>query len=426
MQNAIQTAKLIENGAYDARFEQLYGEDARSYQRERYINALKNFAQFYGADRDVCIYSAPGRTEIGGNHTDHNNGLVMAASVNLDIIAVVAKNTEPVVRVRSQGFEKEDVVNLDQLVPDTAEHGHSAALIRGVAAGISERGGIARGFDAYTTSSVLKGSGLSSSAAFEVCLGEVFNGEYNSERYSPIELGIIGRYAENMFFGKPSGLMDQLACAVGGAITIDFEHTNEPNVQKIPLNLESFGHRLVICDTKGSHAELTDEYAAIRGEMEIVAHQFGKSVLREVPEKDFYRDIATLRKECSDRALLRAMHYYGENRRVVLLAKAIGGGDFDSFLKLINEGGHSSFEYNQNAYSLKNINRQGMSLGLALSQYILAGRGAQRLQGSGFAGTIQAFVPDDLLDTYCELLNGVFGKGSCHVLLVRNTGCVKV
>ncbi|MFV0414441.1 MAG: galactokinase [Oscillospiraceae bacterium] len=425
------TAELkqqMEGGLFDAAFANLYGpgEERALAQRSRYAKALQAFEEIYGGGRQAAIYSAPGRTEIGGNHTDHNHGIVMAAAVNLDIIAVVAQNSDNCIRVHSQGFGTPDVVELASLEPNKQEFGRSSALIRGVAAAIKQRGGVVGGFDAYTTNDVLRGSGLSSSAAFEVCMAAVLNGEYNKGRFTPVELGIIGQYAENKFFGKPSGLMDQTASAVGSAITIDFKNPENPVVEKIPFDLAGAGYQLVITDTKGSHAGLTDEYAAIRQEMESVAKLFGGKVLRDVDRETFMAQIPMVRKAVGDRAVLRSIHFYEECRRAPLLAGAAGSGNFALFLKLILEGGKSSFEYNQNAYSVHKPAEQGVSLGLALSQLVLEGSGAWRLQGGGFAGTIQAFVPNHLLGEYCSTLTKVFGGDACYVLSVRGPGAVKV
>ena len=427
----MQLKKQIQEGVYDAAFSALYGSDPATLaaQRERYSTLVDRFAEEYGADREVRLYSAPGRTEIGGNHTDHNNGVVMAAAVNLDVVAVVSPNEDNVVRVKSYGFDKIDDVDLSILTPQKREMEHSAGLIRGVAAGFVEAGGKVGGFDAYTTSDVLRGSGLSSSAAFEVCMGAIFRGEYNDndmEKFSQVKIAQIGQYAENVFFGKPCGLMDQTACAVGSAITIDFKDPANPVVGTAKFDLATHNFALCISDTKGSHADLTDDYAAIRREMESVAEQFGKPVLREVDEQEFLKAIPSLRSKVGDRAVVRAIHFYNDCRRAADLCAAIRDDRFEEFLQLVIEGGHSSFEFNQNAYSIKNPQEQGVPLALAISQKVLKGRGAWRLQGGGFAGTIQAFVPMYLLEEYRADIDALFGEGSCHVLSVRNYGAVPV
>ncbi len=421
----------ISEGKYDAAFEKLYAKNAKTVaaQRARYLEAITEFEKYFGVDRTVRLYSAPGRTEIGGNHTDHNNGVVMAAAVNLDILAVVSPTEGMTVRVKSHGFDKMDKVDLSLLTPQKGEEEHSASLIRGVAAGLVQNGGKVGGFDAYTTSEVLRGSGLSSSAAFEVCMGAILRGEYNDndlQKFDQVEIAKISQYAENVFFGKPSGLMDQTACAVGSAITIDFKNPRAPIVNKVAFDLAGQGYALCISDTKGSHADLTEDYTAIRREMESVAAFFGKEVLREVDEEAFIKAIPEVRKVTGDRAVVRAIHFYNDCRRAAALCEAVKNNAFDRFLKLIREGGHSSFEFNQNAYSIKAPREQGIPLALAISQRVLQDRGAWRLQGGGFAGTIQAFVPMDLLDGYCAAIDALFGAGSCHVLSVRNYGAVPV
>ena len=427
----LKTSQLIgriQEGAYDDTFRGMYNADESgvAHQRERYVAAIRRFEELYGADREVTLYSAPGRTEIGGNHTDHNNGIVMAAAVNLDIIAVVSQNGSKTVRVKSHGFRDADVVDLTESAVNEREFGRSSALIRGVAARIVQLGGKAEGFDAYTTSDVLRGSGLSSSAAFEVVIGAIFNGEFNAFRFTPVEIAQISQYAENVYFGKPSGLMDQTASSVGSAITIDFADPSSPIVEEVAFDLSQYGLSLCITDTKGSHADLTDDYAAIRSEMEQVAGLFGKKVLREVDEDRFFSEIARVREAAGDRAVLRAIHFFAECHRAIALRDAVKAGDIERFKKLIIDGGHSSFEYNQNAYSIKHPKEQGVAVGVALSQHVLEGAGAWRLQGGGFAGTIQAFVPADRLERYIATMESAFGKGSCYVLSVRNYGAIRV
>lgn len=428
MANAVQLVEQLKRGDFDNALCRLYGEDPNvlSKQRERYAKAVKEFEKHFDGTRELRLYSAPGRTEIGGNHTDHNHGVVMAAAVDLDMVAVVAQNNSTQVNIYSQNFERTDSVDVSCLAPQEQEKGSSPSLIRGIAARIVELGGKVGGFDAYTTSDVLRGSGLSSSAAFEVLVGEIFNAEFNDGRFSAVDNAKIGQYAENVFFDKPCGLMDQTACAVGSAITIDFKESASPVVDKIPFDIAKHGFCLCITDTKGSHADLTDDYAAIRREMESVAEFLGKKVLRDVDEEVFFSKIAEIREKLGDRAVLRAIHFFADCKRAKELYEAVADDRFDDFLHLIVDGGHSSFEYNQNAYSIKKPEEQGVALGVALSQRVLAGRGAWRLQGGGFAGTIQAFVPKDLLEQYRATLEGVFGKGSCYVLNVRNYGAIQV
>jgi galactokinase len=417
----------IRSGGYDAILKELYLPDAPSLEalRARYADAIGAFEKIYGGEREVALYSVPGRVEICGNHTDHNGGAVLAAAVNLDIVAVVSRSDDNVVRVRSEGFDGEDAVRLSELSPDEKEFGKSSAMIRGVAAGLAKRDGHIGGFDAYTVSDVLKGSGLSSSAAFEVCIGAIFNGEYNGGRFGPIELGIVGQHAENVYFGKPSGLMDQISCAAGGAISIDLKNPAEPVVTKVQFDLSAYGLKLVVTDTGGDHAALTGEYSAIRDEMERAARFFGRQNLREVDRGDFFGHVSNLRDSVGDRAVLRAIHFFEECDRVGKSIDAIRKGHISRFLKLIVDSGNSSFEYNQNAYCIKEPDRQGVPLALALSQVVLGEEGAWRLQGGGFAGTIQAFVPDHLLDRYCSVMRGVFGD-ACRVLRVRDRGALNV
>ena len=413
MANTIELKQQIAQGEYDAAFTKLYGASAVQEQHKRYTDLIDEFEKKYGTSRTVRLYSAPGRTEIGGNHTDHNNGVVLAGSVNLDMVAVVSPNEDNIIRVKSLGFDKIDDVDVNVLVPQPQEAEHSASLIRGVAKGIVDAGGKVGGFDCYSTSNVLRGSGLSSSAAFEVCIGAILRGEYNNndmEKFSQVKIAQIGQFAENVFFGKPCGLKDP----------------EKPVVGQTAIDLAKHGFVMCISDTKGSHADLTDDYAAIRREMESVAEQFGKKVLRDVDEDEFYKAIPQLRKAVGDRAVVRAIHFYNDCRRAAQLCDAVREDDFDAFLRLIIEGGHSSFEFNQNAYSIKAPQEQGVPLALALSQKVLNGRGAWRLQGGGFAGTIQAFVPVDLLDAYKAAIDGCFGEGSCHVLNIRNYGAVPV
>ncbi|MDR1509103.1 MAG: hypothetical protein LBS53_05650 [Synergistaceae bacterium] len=428
MTNAACAAEKIRQGEYDKIFSTLYQPDRGTIlkQRERYAEAIENFERHYGTGRDISIYSVPGRVELCGNHTDHNNGVVMAAAVNLDIIAVASKSPGRVIRLRSRGFQYEDAVDLSCLEPDSREFGKSSAIIRGMSSAFRERGGQCGAFDAYTISDILKGSGLSSSAAFEVCVGSILNGEYNGGRFDAVTLGMMGQYSENKFFGKPSGLMDQITCAIGGAISIDFGDPSAPVVRKIPLDLPRHGIRLVVSDTKGDHSDLTDEYSAIRSEMESVADFFGKRCLSEVDYGDFKARAADVRRKTGDRAIVRAIHFFEECERVRRAADIVERDDIARFLDLIIECGHSSFEFNQNAYSIKTPDIQGVPLGLAVSQGILKGHGAWRLQGGGFAGAIQAFVPDSLLDEYCRAMRGLFGGDACHVLNIRREGCVKL
>lgn len=416
----------IEAGEMDEKLKAVYVTDsAVEAQKPRYIRLINEFVKLFGEDRDVIITSAPGRTEVCGNHTDHNNGKVLAASVNLDAVAVASKNDEDVVRVKSDGHAM-NVVDTSELLPDEAEFGHSTAMVRGVVAKIAGLGYKIGGFDCVTTSDVIGGSGLSSSAAFEVLLGTTLSYLYNDGVINSVEIAKTAQYSENVFFGKPCGLLDQMASSVGTFVTIDFESTENPKIKKVDFDFSKSGHALCIVDTGGSHSDLTDDYAAVRGEMESVAQAMGKDVLREIDFEDFKKAVPSLMGRVSDRALLRAFHFYRENERVEQAIAALESNNFDDFKKVINESGRSSYMYNQNVYTPKNPAEQKISLALCISEGILGVDGAYRVHGGGFAGTIQAFVPAELLEEYKNSIETVFGKGSCHVLIIRPVGGTRV
>lgn len=426
MSNLYKTIEEIQNGELNARLKKVYITDEEAEkQAERYVSLAKDFEEIFGNRDDIRFFSAPGRTEVGGNHTDHNHGRVLAAGINLDAVAIASKNDENIVRVKSRGYNM-DVVDLSDLSVNEADTDHSNALVRGMCDGFQKRGYKIGGFDACTVSNVLSGSGLSSSAAFEVLVGTCLNYLYNDGKVDAVTVAQIAQYAENVHFGKPCGLMDQMASSVGGFITIDFADPENPVIEKVDFDFASCGHALCIVDTKGSHSDLTDEYAAIRTEMESVASYFGKKVLRETNEREFYKNIPEIREKFGDRAVLRAIHFFGDNDRVVSEVEALRNGDFDEFKKLVCESGASSYMYNQNVYSVKKPLEQPIALGLALSEQILHGKGAYRVHGGGFAGTIQAFVPNKLLSTYKNAVESVFGEGSCYVLLIRPLGGTEV
>lgn len=412
----------ISAGKFDENLKKVYVLDSAVLkQRDRYVELLNTFGELFGFDRDVNIVSAPGRTEVCGNHTDHNNGKVLAASINLDAIAVVAKNDDNIIRVKSQGHRM-NLVDLDDLTPDENKFGDSTALVQGVAAGIKELGFEVKGFDACTTSDVMGGSGLSSSAAFEVLLGSILSYVYNDGKISSVDVAKISQTAENKFFGKPCGLLDQMASSVGTFVTIDFKSVKEPVIKKVDFDFSQSGHSLCIVDTHGNHSDLTDDYAAVRGEMESVAKAMGKSVLREISYEDFFCAIPELTSKVNDRAILRAIHFFNENKRVDKAVQCLENNDFEGFKQVIIESGRSSYMLNQNVYSPKNPTEQKLSLALAISEEILKGKGAWRVHGGGFAGTIQAFVPNDILETYKTKIEAVFGEGSCYVLIIRPVG----
>ena len=416
--------KGFQDGKYEELLRDIYIDEAvLDYQKERYIKAIESFEELFG-EKEVEIYSAPGRSEIGGNHTDHQLGRVLAASINLDAIAIVAKKENGVV-LKSEGYPMINV-SLADLLPKKEEEGTSAGLIRGVAAKLKEEGYEIGGFEAYVTSDVLNGAGMSSSAAFEVLVGNILSGLYNEGKVSPVLIAQAGQYAENVFFGKPCGLMDQMASSVGNLIFIDFADVKNPVIKKVDVNFEDFDHSLCIIDTKGSHADLTDEYAAIPEEMKKVAAYFGKEVLHQIDKNEFYIHIPEIRKVAGDRAVLRAMHWFEETDRVIDQVNALEKGDFEEFKCLIKASGDSSFKYLQNVYSVKNLSRQEMAVGLAFSDVILKGRGVSRVHGGGFAGTIQAFVPNDIVDIYKKNMEDIFGQDACHVLKIRKYGGMKV
>ena len=368
-------------------------------------------------------FSAPGRTEIGGNHTDHQRGRVLAGAVNLDTVAAVSLNGTNVIRIQSLGYSMTQVC-LDDLNPNAAEFNTTTALVRGVAAKFAQMGCQLSGFDAYVTSTVLPGSGLSSSAAYEVLVGTMINHLFFEGKATQPEIAKIGQYAENVFFGKPCGLMDQMASAVGGLVTIDFFDKNNPIIEPVDFDFAACGHALCIIDSRASHADLTDEYAAITKELKKICAYFGKEVLTQIDEAAFYAAIAALREDCGDRAVMRAMHFYRENQRVSEEVAALKNGDFEGFLALVKESGYSSFMYLQNVIPSGYQQHQNVALALALCHKLLGARGAFRVHGGGFAGTVQAFVPMDILEDFRAGMDAVLGEGACHVLSIRPQGGV--
>ena len=382
------------------------------------------FAAVFGGTAER-YFSAPGRTEVSGNHTDHQRGRVLAGAVNLDTVAAVRANGTDVIRVQSKGYPLCQV-RLDALEPVAEEVNSTPALIRGVAARFSQLGCVVGGFDAYCESTVLPGSGLSSSAAFEVLIGTIINHLFFDGRVSQPEIAQIGQYAENVFFGKPCGLMDQTASAVGGLVTIDFADKEHPDIRPVHFDFSTTGHALCIIDSRADHADLTDEYAAVPGEMKAVCEYFGKDVVTDIPEEDFYAAIPALREKCGDRAVMRVIHEYNENRRVPQQVACLERGDFEGFLRLTKESGYSSWMYLQNVVPAGYVKQQAMAVALGLCEHYLQGRGAYRVHGGGFAGTVQAFVPFDLLDSFRAGIDAALGEGACHVLSIRPQGGVEM
>ena len=416
--------RLLEEGAM-SKYKDLYSDTEA--QTKRLIRAIDAFEKNFGVDRDIYLLSVPGRSEIIGNHTDHNGGRVLAGAIDRDIIAVAAKNDQGKINLVSEGFTPDSISLADAIDPDKFENYSSAALIAGLAGGFERSGYKVGGFDAYTTTEVLKGSGISSSAAFEVMVGNILNHLYNDGEVDNKEIAKISQYSENVYFGKPSGLMDQMACAVGGFVFIDFADGNNPVVEPIDFSLRDAGYSLCIVNTGGNHADLNEDYASVPSEMKAVARELSKEVLSGVAEEDIVSKIPAIREKVGDRAVLRALHFVRENKRVSLAKSALLSGDVSLFLKTISESRRSSFEYLQNVYTTKNVSEQGLSLALALTDgYLDSSDSAHRIHGGGFAGTIQVFVKKDKLSSYVEYINGVFGEGAAMALNIRPKGAVKL
>ncbi|MBE5905523.1 MAG: galactokinase [Lachnospiraceae bacterium] len=425
MKKISELKSLLAEGGLSSRFLTIYGsKDSFSYQESRYLKALDAFSETFG-DGEVSLFSAPGRTEIGGNHTDHQHGRVLAASIHLDAIAVARPTAAPVIRLLSKGYDVVEV-SITDLSIDENNFGTTASLIRGVCADFINRGFAVGGFEAYVTSDVLIGAGLSSSAAFEILLGTILSHFYNDGKVDSVTLAQIGQYAENVYFGKPCGLMDQMACSVGDLVAIDFANPKEPVVNQIANPLMDAGYCLCVTDTKGSHANLTPDYAAIPQEMCAAAKVLGKEFLGELSLDEVYANLNIIRQKVGDRATLRAIHFVEENNRVSEEADALRQKDIKSFLKLVNASGRSSFQFLQNVYTPQDLTHQNVSVALALSEHLLCGQGACRVHGGGFAGTMQAFVPQALVQDYKKGMESVFGPDACHILFIRPYGGIKL
>ncbi|HAE44994.1 MAG TPA: galactokinase [Lachnospiraceae bacterium] len=415
----------IANGAYDADLAHLYcqGIEAMGPYKERIIHVADGFAEKFGKDEntEVAVFSAPGRTEIGGNHTDHQRGKVLTGSVNLDALSCAAPNGTDTVHIFSEGFGMTSIdISSLEIVPE--EKNSTASLVRGILNAIHEEGHPVSGFDAYIISDVPGGSGLSSSACFEILVGVIINGLFCDNKVSLPRIARIGQYAENVYFGKPSGLMDQMGCAIGGIITIDFKDAENPVFRAVDFDFAGAGYALCIIDSGADHADLTDDYAAVPAEMKAVAEALGKEVLSEVDEKDFYKAIPSIRASVGDRAVLRAIHYYNDCARVDAQVEALMNNDFDGFLKLVNESGKSSFTYLQNIATYRNAADQPVGLALAVAEHLLDGAGASRVHGGGFAGTIQAFVPLSKVEEFKAGMDALLGEGACKVMYIRPVG----
>ena len=420
-------SSYIESGALDTALCALYGAENLVFAKERYRKALAEFTALYGERENTHIFSVPGRSEISGNHTDHNRGCVLAASIDLDMLAIAAPSDDGVISLKSEGFDADTVV-IRERNATKAKRYSSESLIAGVCDGFLAAGYTVGGFVSYTTNNVFKGSGLSSSAAFEVMIGNILRTLYQND-IDDIEIAKIAQYAENEFFGKPCGLMDQTACAVGGFISIDFADPKNPIVKKPDFDLTALGYSLCIVNTGGNHADLNEDYASVPAEMKAVAKALGKEVLRECDEAALLEAIPTLRETLGDRAILRALHFFAENKRVARQSAALTEGDIETFLSLVNESGISSFCYLQNVYTVKNIAEQGLSLALSLADGFLKTLprpSARRVHGGGFAGTVQAFVPTESAKEFADLMDKVFGKGACHILKIRQKGAISL
>lgn len=416
--------KRISDGCLDSLFAELYTSENVDFQKKRYINAVEKFSELYPERDDIHIYSASGRTEITGNHTDHQHGCVIAGAVNLDTIGIASFHNENTVRIQSEGYDEISVVLNDLGIHENKNS--SSEIVRGICAKFAGMGVKINGFDMYTTSDVLSGSGISSSASFETLVATAINCFYNNGQADAVEIAKIGQFAENVYFGKKSGLMDQLVCSVGGFVFIDFKNIENPYIEKVNADLSETGYKLIITDTKGSHSDLTDDYVTVRSEMESVAKYFGKNVLREVDEKMLWESIPDIRKKISDRSVLRAVHFFDDSRRAEEEKNALSENRFEDFIRLVNDSGNSSMNLLQNLYSCKNPCEQAIPLAIMAGKRILGGRGAVRVHGGGFAGTVQAFVPCELVNSYITEMNRIFGDNSCSVLTIRPVGSIEI
>ncbi len=425
MKNTQQLIREFQECRYDDLLVDIYADRERiAYENDRYIQIIQEYEKHFGGCGQVGIFSAPGRSEIGGNHTDHQHGEVLAAAINRDALAVAGIIEEPEVRIWSEGYGEIRIL-LDELDKKEEEEGTTAALVRGVLAG-TKRERTFGGFRACVTSDVLSGAGLSSSAAFETLIGTIVSGLYFDSSLDAVKIAMIGQYAENVYFGKPCGLMDQMACSIGSLVHIDFADPQKPLVSQVSCNLDRYGYSLCITDTKGSHADLTEDYAAIPDEMKQISACFGKEVLREVSKKDLLEHMNQIREQAGDRAVLRAIHFVEENERVQKEVAALQKDDFARFLELVQESGNSSFKYLQNVYSNHDVEQQSVSIALAISDSVLGKKGVSRVHGGGFAGTIQAFVQNEAVADYKRAMDMIFGPSSCNVLKIRKYGGMKV
>lgn len=423
---ALKVIRQLREGAFNGDLDHIYCVKTQdlTYYKDRIESAIDGFEKTYGENRDIFVFSSPGRCEICGNHTDHQRGNVLAAAINLDIIAIVALNNNETINLKSDDY---DLISVDLKEQKTETKGTTAAIVRGVADGFKKAGYRIYGFDCFTVSDVLVGSGLSSSAAFEILMGTVINHLFCKLEVPPLDIAKIGQYAENNYFGKPSGLMDQTACAVGGFVNMDFEDTTAPKIESLTLDLDKFDYAMCIVDTHSSHQDLTCEYAQIPEDMKKVARYFKKEVLRQVDSEEFFNEIKNIRKVVKDRPLLRAIHFFNEQIRVKTGFEALKRNDFDTFLRVITDSGRSSFCWLQNVYSQNDVNNQGISVALALCErFFKDKKGAYRIHGGGFAGTIEVFLPNPFTDSFKRQMEAVFGDNSCYFLKIRSVGGIKL
>jgi galactokinase len=426
----MQISEIITSSKFNSLLRKLYreGDDEVNRQIDRYRKIVKNYNKNFQSE-PTNLFTSPGRTEICGNHTDHNNGIVLAASVNLDTIAAVGKTDNNTITLFSEAYKDSFVVNFDNLEMRKEEVGTTTSLIRGIAGRFKELGYNIGGFNAYVSSEVGVGSGLSSSASIEVLIGTIMNVLYNDSRISAEEIAIISQYSENEYFKKPCGLMDQLTIAVGGIVLIDFENPAKPRVEKFNFDFESVGYNMLVVETGGTHIDLTEDYSLVPKEMKEVAKQLGGNVCRDIKLEDLYKNLDKIHTEVGDRPILRAIHFFDENQRVIEEKEALRSGNFDEFLKLVNESGNSSWKLLQNCYTTKNPIRQGITLALTLTDKYFKKhkiKGACRVHGGGFEGTIQVFIPDIFLNEYKIMIEEVFGRNAMVKLNVRSEGSTKL
>lgn len=414
--------ELLKNKKLDDRFDKIYGGDKNSIEEAylRLSSVLEHFQKIEKSD-NARIFSASGRTELSGNHTDHNNGNVLTASINLDKLALVSKREDNKIIVYTDGIDNPDSIDINNLEIDKKEFGKSTALIRGVCAGLINSGYKIGGFTAFLNNKVLMGSGLSSSASFESLIGEILNALYNDDKIEKTEIALIGQFAENIYFGKPCGLMDQMGCSVGGIISIDFKNPKSPQIEKVEYDFEKSGYALTIVDAKGDHSSLTGEYAAIREEMNAIAKYFSKEVCRDITKEELISNVPKIREKIGDRAIMRAYHFITENERVINQINALKNNDIKKYLNLMNESGLSSFMYLQNCFSITSSKNMGVALALTLTKDFLNGDGACRVHGGGFAGTIQSLIPLNRVEEYTKLMNSIFGEKSAIKIKVRQS-----